>query len=113
MPYSDIRHDPRWAFLNAAQRLLRVRLSKHGVDQIRFVAAPQDPFAVWLCTRTDRDRDVLGTLDPLLGEMRSILVEVGFTASQVADLHPVAQSQETVDRDYESSFDIVACNIGM
>jgi hypothetical protein len=105
MSDSDRRDDPRWSLLVAAKALLSNRLSAQGVERIEFVAAfPRHEFAVWLCTQCDRERDALGPPDPLLDAVRAIVVEAGFTPDQVTDLRMVAQSQETVDRDYEGSW---------
>jgi hypothetical protein len=76
MSDSDRRHDPRWSLLDAAKTLL---------------------------LKSDRERDALGSPDPMLDAVRAIVVEAGFTPDQVTDLRTVAQSQETVDRDYEGS----------
>jgi hypothetical protein len=105
MSDSDRRHDPRWSLLDAAKALLLNRLSAQGVERIEFVAAfPQHEFAVWLCTQSDRDRDALGSPDPMLDAVRASVVEAGFTPDHVTDLRTVAQSQETVDRDYGGSW---------
>jgi hypothetical protein len=102
MPPAENGRDRRWYLLDQAGSLIVNRLRSYGVDEVRFVAAfPRDAFAVWLCTRTDRERDRLGNPDPLLEKTRSILLEAGFSTSQVAALRTVAQSKETVDRDYE------------
>ncbi|BCB88697.1 hypothetical protein [Phytohabitans suffuscus] len=105
MPLAEIGRDPRWDLLDRAEPLIVNRLCSYGVDEVRFVVAfPRDAFAVWLCVRSDQERDLLGNPNPLLEEVRSCVLEAGFSTSQVADLRTVAQSKETVDRDYEGSW---------
>jgi hypothetical protein len=101
-----IRQDPRWELLKRARPRLIERFTHVGVVRIEYVAAfpEQDDFYVWLCTETDEQRDSLGIGDPLLDEVRQVLVEAGFTAGQVAHVRSTAQSQETVDRSYEGSW---------
>ena len=106
MNAGDGLHDPRWSLLDVAKPLLLNRLCEHGVEQIEYVGAfPDDAFSVWLCTQTDSERDVMGSPGPLLDAVRATLMEAGFTPDQVVGLRTVAQSQETVDRDHEGSWD--------
>jgi len=98
--------DPRWQLLQEAKpALLRVG-AERGVVRIEFVSAfpSSDRIVVWLGTETDRQRDSLGVDDPLLDEVRSVLVRTGFAPEQLNDLMTTAQSQETVDRDYAGSW---------
>ena len=64
----------------------------------------EDDFAIWLCTATDKQRDGLSRVNPHLEEVRSILLSAGFTPKQLTGLSTTAQSQETVERDYEGSW---------
>lgn len=98
--------DPGWTRLESAGPLLIQGLRNRHINRIEFVAAfPHfEAFAVWLCTQTDADRDVIGTHDPLVDEVRSVLLEVGFRTDQLAGLRTTAQSQETIDRDFAGSW---------
>lgn len=98
--------DPRWGMLEAARPELVREFSSRGVIKVEFFAAfPQvDGIAVWLCTATDEQRDALGVPNPGLTEVRSVLLDVGFTADQIGQVVTISQSQETVDRDYTSSW---------
>lgn len=77
-----------------------------GVVRIEVVAAfpEQDEFAIWLCTATDQERDRLGLDQPRIDQVRTILLEAGFSPNQLHGLVTTVQSQETVDRDYEGSW---------
>lgn len=103
---SDRSTDPRWGLLQAARPALVEALSNHGVVRIEYVAAfPHfEHFSVWLGTKTDAERDLLGTTNPLHREVRNVLAEVGFTDEQLRELLTTAQSQQTVDRDYAGSW---------
>lgn len=59
---------------------------------------------VWLVTETDAERDDLGDSEPCLAAVRDAFAAVGYRADQLVNVHTTAQSQETVDRDYESSW---------
>ncbi|GIG87370.1 hypothetical protein [Plantactinospora endophytica] len=98
--------DPRWHLLTLAQVELLAHFADRGVERIEYIAAfPNfDYFTVWLCTGTDAEREALGTPNPAIDEVRQILRRTGFTAAQLTGLDTIAQSQETVDRDYESSW---------
>jgi hypothetical protein len=77
-----------------------------GVVRMEVIAAfPHlDEFSIWLCTTSDEQRDSLGILNPGLDRVRSILMDAGFTDELLTNLATTAQSQETVDRDYEGSW---------
>lgn len=98
--------DPRWALLDPARTAILERLTKRGVQRVEFVAAfgTSDELWVWLCTAQDAERDALGDSDPCLHEVREALASVGYPDGQLVNVHSAAQSQETVDRDYESSW---------
>jgi hypothetical protein len=97
--------DRRWELLEVARPRLVAAFSDRGVAKVDFIANFDhwDRFSVWLCTVTDDERDALGN-SAAIDLVRSILVGSGFQPGEVADVVTVAQSQETVDRDYESSW---------
>jgi hypothetical protein len=98
--------DRRWAMLNNAEPGLIQTLASVGVVRIEIVAAfpDQDRIAIWLCTSTDTQRDEFPRSNPYLDEVRTVLLASGFTPDELEDLMTVAQSQETVDRDYDGSW---------
>jgi hypothetical protein len=98
--------EPRWALLEAARERIAARLAGRGVQRVEFVA-PLGSSAevwVWLGTATDEARDALGEPDPCVGEVRQELAAAGYPGHQLEHVHTAAQSQETVDRDYASSW---------
>lgn len=85
---------------------MTARFASRGVTTTRFVGAfPDLPGAgVWLCTTTDAERDALQADAGLLGSIRDVMREVGFSSLDVAETGVVVQSQQTVDRAYEGSW---------
>ena len=74
---------------------------------MRYVAAlPDVPgVSVWLVTASDAQRDVLlASREPCIDDVRDAFAAAGWPPEQLADVHTTAQSLETVDRDYESSW---------
>jgi hypothetical protein len=98
--------DPRWEVIENARPALLAKLAPEGVIRIEVVASfpHSDRFAIWLGTETDEQRNALPERNPCLDEVRSCLAESGFPAEQVSGLLTTAQSQETVDRDYQGSW---------
>lgn len=98
--------DRRWELLEVARPRLVAAFANRGVAKVDYIANFDhwDRFSVWLCTATDDERDALETNWPAIDMVRSVLVASGFHPDEVADVVTVAQSQETVDRDYESSW---------
>lgn len=113
--------DRRWSLLEDARVALTDAFAADDVTQIVYAAAfPYlDGFTVYLCTSTDTQRDALGSVKRFQGQdavvgavsevevavpaglkVRAILEEHGFTAAELSELITLAQSQETVDRDY-------------
>ena len=74
--------------------------------RIEYVVGFVEPYNVWvwLGTRTDAEREALGTDNPLIGPVRQVLLESGLPLGRVGVIGTSAQSQETVDRDYEGSW---------
>jgi hypothetical protein len=101
-----VRSDPRWAIFELAQPILIDALAPDGVIDARLVASfpNSDDFVIWLCTATDEQRDALPQRSPRLEQARTILSQTGFPAAQLHGLGTVAQSQQTVDRDYQGSW---------
>ena len=81
-------------------------LSECGVKRIEYVAAfpDLDGLAVCLCTDTDAERDRLGTSSPALADVQRVLREVGFQDSDIGQVLTTAQSQETIDREYDGKW---------
>jgi hypothetical protein len=113
--------DRRWSLLEDAREALTDGFADDGVTQIVCAAAFEhfDLFTVYLCTSTDTQRDALGSATnvprqaavvsavgevevamPAAGRVRAILRKHGFTAEELSDLITLAQSQETVNRDF-------------
>jgi len=95
--------DPRWALLDQLKALLLPRFESDGVIAVRFIAwfSALDGFSVWLCTSTDVEREALDVVAAQV-DVRQIALGLGF--SEVDAPVVVAQSQETVDRDFEGSW---------
>ena len=98
--------DRRWDLLELARPSLVAAFADRGVRKIDYIANFDhwDAFSIWLCTGTDQERDHLGTDSPTLDEVRDVLIASGFRPDEVNDITTIAQSQETVDRDYEGSW---------
>lgn len=101
-------HEPPFDVLveRATPRLLD-RLGAEGITRIEYVVGFSYPwkYSVWLCADTDAQRDsVAAKLQPLLEEVRAVLLEVGIEAEHLHDLGITTESQETVDRDFGGSW---------
>jgi hypothetical protein len=94
------------AAVEPAQDAMIEALAADGVIDVRLVASFPDSgdFGVWLCTETDEQRDSLPHRSPRLEEVRTILSASGFPVPQLDGLRTVAESQQTVDRDYQGSW---------
>jgi len=92
------------ALVEVVRPLLLDALADDRVVRIEVVAMfpHADDFTIWLGTRTDQDRDALGLENPRLGRVQEVLKGAGFCPDQLAGLRTTAQSQETVDRDYQA-----------
>lgn len=97
--------DRRWELLEVARPLLLSSFASSGVTRIEFVAAfpMSKSLSVWLCTETDRERDAIDLTESskLVG---AALAQVGLDQNDLDAVTVVAQSQETVDRDYDGSW---------
>ena len=98
--------DPRWAVLQSAKVQLLNQFANRGVLRIEFISAfpTQVGTHVWLCTRSDVQRDSLSKSSELEAEVRDLLRSVGLPAADVDASGVVVQSEETVDRDYDGSW---------
>jgi hypothetical protein len=98
--------DARWRVLEDAKPLIRERLRDSGVAEVRLVAAypGQQGALVWLCTEHDHQRDALGHSEPHRVAVIDVLRQLGFPETELQTVHTTAQSQETVDRDFEGSW---------
>ena len=92
--------------LQQARGAIVERLAEHGVQHVEFVSASgsSDDVWVWLATGTDEQRDVLPHRDAFLDEVREALGSVGYPEAELHNIRTTVQSQETVDRDYASSW---------
>lgn len=81
-------------------------LTPYGVVGCEYVVGFVHPFGVhvWLVTATDAERDALGSHNPFLEEVASAILANDFPSQHASMAGTVAQSQETVDRDYEGSW---------
>ena len=95
-----------FAALERARPHLLDLLAGHGVRRIEFVAGFVEPYSVsvWLGTETDAERDVLPVDHPFREAVRQVLDSAGLPHGQAQFNGTVAQSQETVDREYEGSW---------
>jgi hypothetical protein len=95
-----------WDALERATPRIVDALRDVGVTDAQYVVGFVHPFSVhvWLVTSTDTERDALPATDPFVDEVRSAISESGFPDEHASVDGTVAQSQETVDRDYEGSW---------
>lgn len=95
-----------FAALERAEPRLLDRLKSHGVIRVEWVVGFVEPYRVsaWLATATDAERDKLGRDQPFLTEVRDVVASEGLPSGRARVNATVAQSQETVDRDYEGSW---------
>jgi len=101
----EVRDDRRWEMLESARSQLCDVLAPQGVTEVRYISwFPMDGVAVWLCTSTDAQRNDLGSSSPARETVRTILLACGLRDRDLDRLTTTAQSQETVDRDYEGSW---------
>jgi hypothetical protein len=97
--------DRRWQLLEDSRSPLLDAFGEHGVARIEFVGAflELNMVGVWLGTSTDVERDAVD-MPHAVQIVRSVLLAVGFTIQELQDLAVIAQSQETVDREYAGSW---------
>ena len=95
-----------FAALDRAEPELLDSLGGYGIHRIEFVVGFVKPYRihVWLGTESDAQREALTASDPLLDEVRAIVDRAGLPRREALVAGTVAQSQETVDRDYEGSW---------
>ena len=95
-----------WKALERATPAIVSRLGSEGVVGAEYVVGFVYPFRVhvWLVTTTDAERDALAGTDPFLPEVTSAILSSGFPVQHAVIEGTVAQSQETVDREYEGSW---------
>lgn len=95
---------PDWDQLEKMRQVLVLDLSDRGVTKVEFVTAFVEPFqsSVWLCVSSDAERDELLTKPDLLELVHAALRSNQLDASLIDSA--TAQSQETVNRDYEGSW---------
>lgn len=95
-----------FAALERATSELLTKLRHHGVSRIEYVVGFVKPYGihVWLCTDTDKQRDALPAPNPFQDDVRAVLDAAGLPRDESTFEGTVAQSQETVDRDYGGSW---------
>ena len=95
-----------WAALERSTPAIVRGLASEGVVGAKYVVGFVHPFSVhvWLVTATDVERDALASVDPCLPEVTSAILSSGFPVEHATIDGTVAQSQETVDREYEGSW---------
>lgn len=97
-------HGPDWPQLERIRATLIAELSEQGVQRIEFATAFEKPYdsSVWLGTNSDDQRDELLASPNLLADVQSLIARSGLDVSLVT--RATAQSQETVDREYDGSW---------
>lgn len=95
---------PDWDQLERMRQVLVRDLSDCGITKVEFVTAFVEPFqsSVWLCVSSDVERDKLLAKPDLLELVHAALRSNQLNASLIDSA--TAQSQETVNRDYEGSW---------
>ncbi len=95
-----------WAALERATPAIMRALAAIRVIDVHYVVGFVHPFSVyaWLVTATDAERDALGSSNPGLEEVTSAILASGFPVEHATIDGTVAQSQETVNRDYGGSW---------
>jgi hypothetical protein len=95
-----------FAALERAEPLLLDALAPEGVVRVEYVVGFVPPYDVWvwLGTATDAERDALPGDMPFLDTVLTALREAGLPVADGRTIGTTTQSQETVDRDYESSW---------
>ena len=95
-----------WVALEQATPAVVRALASCDVVEVEYVVGFVHPFSVHvlLVTATDAEGDALGSSDPFLSEVTSVILSSGFPVEHATIDGTVAQSQETVDRDYEGSW---------
>jgi len=92
--------------LERAEPLLLAALGPVGVIHIEYVVGFVHPYAVWvwLGTAIDAERDAMPDTMPYLDEVLAALDAAVLPRAVVGEIGTTAQSQETVDRDYQGSW---------
>lgn len=92
--------------LDRAEPVLLEALQPVGVVRIEYVVGFVHPYSVWvwLGTATDAERDAMPENMPYLVEVSTVLQAVDLPPADVGEIGTAAQSQETVDRDYEGNW---------
>jgi len=95
---------PDWDELELIRRELIEIFGQRGVHRVEFTTSFSPPFgsAAWLVTKSDDQRDRLLALPDLLGEVRAAMQKGGRDPTLIDEV--TAQSQQTVDRDYDGSW---------
>ncbi len=95
-----------WDQLDLTRDALLTEFAGDGVIRVEWEVGFVPPFRVvaWLGTATDEERDAIETGDPLDRRVRATFANSDFDPDDLGEVTATTQSQETVDRDYESSW---------
>lgn len=95
-----------WAALERAAPAVVEALASEGVVGVEYLLGFVHPFSlsVGLVTKTDAERNSLGSSNPFLAEVASVILANGFPVEHATIDGTYTQSQETVDRDYEGNW---------
>ncbi len=96
--------NPSQQVLDAAAEALNLDFRAEGVMQVRWVAGATPGAWAWLCTHSDRDRDALRRDPTAVARAMAVLSACGFTSEECRASGVHFESDETVARDYESSW---------
>lgn len=95
---------PDWDELELIRQELIRAFAQRGVSRVEFTTAFSPPFgsAAWLGTTSDDQRDRLLASSDLLSEVHAVLRRANRNLALIDGV--TAQSQQTVDRDYDGSW---------
>ncbi len=84
--------------------LARAECASAGAFHFGAVEISPNCLAVWVTTKTDKERNRLKGSAALLASFRQALLEAGYPAAAVPHVGFAFESQETVDRDWKGSW---------
>jgi hypothetical protein len=92
------------AAVQAATPTIVAALKRWGVTGLQFFLAFGGEPVIWLVTSTDAEKNDVANHGFFVGEVRTLLLEAGLAPELATRASVTVESQETVDRDYESSW---------
>ncbi len=99
--------DAWWDKLARAEARVVEALRGNGVTRVEHVVGFGEPprhVSLWLVTTTDRERDALPADNPFLDVAKAAIEQAGLTPADVSELMTLAQSEETVAREYRGGW---------